>query len=64
MEKEVNCANSRAIFEYVKAHNNGDYSALMGDLHPEIGEHVHEVLRSLPKPHRMACRWIWYKDMR
>ena len=36
MEKEVSCINTRAIFEYVKAHNHGDCSGLLGDLDPEI----------------------------
>ena len=36
MEKEVNCANSKAIIEYIRAHNNGDYSALIENLDPEI----------------------------
>ena len=36
MEKEVSCINTRAIFEYVKAHNNGDCSGLLGNLDPEI----------------------------
>ncbi|MCK4543613.1 MAG: hypothetical protein KAU17_15385, partial [Spirochaetales bacterium] len=36
MEKETSCINAKAIFEYVKAHNNGDCSALIGSLDPEI----------------------------
>ena len=36
MEKEENCIHCKAIIEYVKANNNGDFSALMGDLDPEI----------------------------
>jgi len=36
MEKETSCINAKAIFEYVKVHNNGDYSALIGNLDPEI----------------------------
>ena len=36
MEKETSCINVKAIFEYVKAHNNGDCSALIGNLDPEI----------------------------
>jgi len=36
MEKEVSCINAKAIFEYVKAHNNGDCSALIGSLDHEI----------------------------
>ena len=36
MEKEIGCINSRAMINYVKAKNNGDSSALLVDLHPEI----------------------------
>ena len=36
MEKETSCINTKAIFEYVKAHNQGDCSGLLGDLDPEI----------------------------
>jgi signal transduction histidine kinase len=36
MEKETSCINTKAIFEYVKAHNQGDTSGLLGQLHPEI----------------------------
>ena len=36
MEKEVSCINAKAIIEYVKAHRNGDCSALIDDLDPEI----------------------------
>ncbi|MGD2127352.1 MAG: ATP-binding protein [Desulfobacteraceae bacterium] len=36
MEKETSCINTKAILEYVKAHNNGDCSALLKNLHPEI----------------------------
>jgi signal transduction histidine kinase len=36
MEKETSCINARAIFDYVKAHNNGDCSGLLGNLDPEI----------------------------
>lgn len=42
MEKEVSCINAKAIIEYVKAHRNGDSSALIGNLDPEID--------SLPDP--------------
>ena len=36
MEREVSCINTKTIFDYVKAHNNGDCSALLGHLDPEI----------------------------
>jgi len=36
MEKETSCINSRAILDYVKNHNDGDCSALFGNLDPEI----------------------------
>ncbi len=36
MENEVNCINTRTVFDYVKAHNNGDCSGLLGQLDPEI----------------------------
>lgn len=36
MEKEICCINTKAIFEYVKAQNHGDCSALLRDLDPEI----------------------------
>jgi signal transduction histidine kinase len=36
LEKETSCINSIAIFDYVKAHNNGDCSGLLGNLDPEI----------------------------
>jgi hypothetical protein len=36
MEKEVSCINTKTILEYVKAHNNGDCSGLLGNLDPEI----------------------------
>ena len=36
VEKETSCINSRAILDYVKNHNDGDDSALFGNLDPEI----------------------------
>jgi signal transduction histidine kinase len=36
MEKEVSCINTKTIFDYVKAHNNGDCSGLLGHLDPGI----------------------------
>ena len=36
MEKETSCINSKAIISYVKEHNNGDCSELLGDLDPII----------------------------
>jgi len=36
MKKEVCCINTKSIFDYVKMVNNGDCSALIGDLAPEI----------------------------
>ena len=36
MEKETSCINSRAILDYVKNHNDGDCSALLRNLDPEI----------------------------
>lgn len=36
MEKETSCINARAVFDYVKAHNNGDTSGLLGELDPEL----------------------------
>jgi signal transduction histidine kinase len=38
MEKEVSCINSRAILDYVKEHNSGDCSCLLGNLASEIDE--------------------------
>ncbi|MBW1783046.1 MAG: GAF domain-containing protein [Deltaproteobacteria bacterium] len=42
MDKETNCINTRAIIDYVKAHNKGDCSPVLDGLHPEIN--------SLPDP--------------
>jgi len=42
LEKETSCINTRAIFDYVLAHNNGDCSGLLGGLDPEID--------ALPRP--------------
>ena len=42
MEKETSCINSRAIIDYVKAHNKGDCSPVLEGLDPEIN--------SLPDP--------------
>jgi signal transduction histidine kinase len=42
MKKETSCINSRAIFGYVKKHNNGDCSELFRNLDPELD--------SLPNP--------------
>ncbi|MDH4203996.1 MAG: ATP-binding protein [Desulfobacteraceae bacterium] len=53
MEKEVNCLNSKVILGYVKEHNNGDYSSLLKNLHPEID--------ALPDPERFLIdpnNWI------
>jgi signal transduction histidine kinase len=36
MEKEVNCANSIAILNFLKEHCEGDYSSLLRNLDPEI----------------------------
>jgi len=36
MEKETSCINTKAILEYLKAHNQGDYFCLLGDLDPEV----------------------------
>lgn len=36
MEKEVNCANSIAILNFLKEHHEGDYSSLLRKLDPEI----------------------------
>ena len=36
MEKETSCIHTKAILEYVRAHNQGDVSFLLRDLHPEI----------------------------
>jgi signal transduction histidine kinase len=36
VEKEISCANSRAILDYMKEHNNNDFSCLLGNLDPEI----------------------------
>lgn len=36
MKKEVSCINTKAILEYVKVHNQGDLSALLDNLDPEI----------------------------
>ena len=36
MEKETSCINTKPIFEYVRAQNNGDCSGLLGRLDPEI----------------------------
>ena len=38
MRKETSCINSRAILDYVKAQNNGDCSALLEDIDPEINQ--------------------------
>jgi len=42
LERETSCINTKVIFEYVKAYNDGDCSGLLGDLDPEID--------SLPNP--------------
>ncbi|MBW2004685.1 MAG: GAF domain-containing protein [Deltaproteobacteria bacterium] len=36
MEKETSCINSRAILDYVKEYNNGDYFDIIWNLDPEI----------------------------
>jgi hypothetical protein len=36
VEKETSCINSRAILDYIKKYNDGDCSALFGNLDPEI----------------------------
>jgi len=36
MERETSCINSKAIINYIKAHNNGDCSELLHNLGPEI----------------------------
>jgi len=36
MEKETSCINSRAIIDYIKAHNKGDCSPVLEGLDPEI----------------------------
>ena len=36
MEKEASCITSKAILDYVKAHNNGDYLGLLENIDPEI----------------------------
>ena len=36
MEREVSCINTKTILDYVKAHNHGDCSCLLGNLDPEI----------------------------
>ena len=36
MEKETSCINTKPIFDYVRAHNNGDCSGLLGNLDSEI----------------------------
>ncbi|MEW6664278.1 MAG: ATP-binding protein [Thermodesulfobacteriota bacterium] len=36
MEKETSCVNARAVLEYVRIHNNGKVSGLLGDLDPEL----------------------------
>ncbi|MBN1105605.1 MAG: GAF domain-containing protein [Deltaproteobacteria bacterium] len=38
MEKETSCINARAILEYVRTHNSGDVSGLLGDLDPELDQ--------------------------
>jgi signal transduction histidine kinase len=38
MEKETSCINSRAILGYVKEYNDGDCSALLGNLDPDIDD--------------------------
>jgi signal transduction histidine kinase len=36
MEKETSCINARAVLEYVRTHNHGVVSGLLGDLDPEL----------------------------
>jgi signal transduction histidine kinase len=36
MEREVSCINTKTVFDYVEAHNNGDCSGLLGNLDPGI----------------------------
>jgi signal transduction histidine kinase len=53
MEREVSCINTVAILDYVKEHNNGDCTSLLGNLDPEID--------SLPDPEgflRDPRNWI------
>ena len=53
MEKEVNCTNSKAILEYIKAHKNGKLHGFLDDLDPELD--------SLPDPEgflRDPNNWI------
>jgi signal transduction histidine kinase/predicted nucleic-acid-binding protein len=53
MEKEVNCINTRAILDYVKAFHHGDCAFLFKDLDPEVD--------TLPNPEvffRDANNWV------
>jgi signal transduction histidine kinase len=36
LKKETSCINTRTILDYVRAHNNGDCSGLLGNLDPDI----------------------------
>jgi signal transduction histidine kinase len=40
LEKETSCINAKAILDYVRAHNHGDCSALLRNLHPQIDQLV------------------------
>jgi len=53
MKKEVSCINTGVILDYVKEHNNGDFSALLKDLDPEI-----DILPDTEKFLRDPNNWI------
>ena len=53
MKKEINCMNTRAFIDYVKVHNRGDSTVLLGNLDPEID--------NLPDPEKFLMdhnNWI------
>ena len=58
MEKETSCINSRAILGYVKEYNDGDCSALLGNLDPEI-DHLPDPEGFLTDPNNwISCAVI------
>ncbi len=58
MEKETNCINSKAILDYFFQYGDGNVSALVSDLHPEI-DYLPDPVRFLRDPNNwISCEVI------
>ncbi len=58
MEKETNCINSKAVLDYFFEHNDGNISALVRNLHPEI-DYLPDPVRFLRDPNNwISCQVI------